>query len=228
MASTKLQCVNEFREAFYPDCPLDTAKTLFDRAYKLVLKTLRVRGDEIVVSLTSGTREYTIDSNILSIKNAYYQRSSNAGNWVNLTPSSLDMMDALTSGWRIAGYTSEPSSYYTNTAVNGNTSILKIGFYPIPQTTTSGGYPRVVLYVNDYADLGDSDTVPPMVLTDNVYLYYMAKQWAERQDAPRVAYWSQLFDAEMVKESNHARGNVENAPRNILVSAATMRTPRGI
>lgn len=195
MASTVDSIIAAFRADIYPGCSAARAQTLFDEAYKRVLKDIKCRTTEVTVSWTAGVREYTLAEVNQQVNFAVCKPSAESGGWAQLEEVSLDLLSVTEPGWTAdTDNTSQPTRYYITSAVNGDSADLKIGFDPVPDTTTSGGYPCVVLNVTQFSTLTGSETVPAGLLNDDPYLYYMAWKYATRQDKANALGYKAAFE----------------------------------
>lgn len=195
--ATKQDVINRFLYMF-PDC--DISDALFDESYFLLLDELEARNGTVSILLTSGTKQYDLPANIVKVWEAYYQMSADASGWTLLQPTSLQQLAAYDSGWRAWNITSTPMEYYITTAVNGNSSKDQIGFHPTPNTTSSGGYPAVILYCTVHADLLVGDTVPPAITDPYLIAYRMAYQWAKLKRPDAAAFYENSYSKELQDE----------------------------
>lgn len=225
---TKAEIIQEFLEdGFYPDCPSGVAENLFDNAAKTVLRRLRIRNGSITISLTQGEREYDLSATVLEVQEAYYEQGEGSQNWIPMYATTLDSLARGEYGWRTAGTVSWPSRYYLNTATDSDSNKQRIGFDPIPGTTTGVTYPRVRIYGTIYDPLGDSDIVYGGLLSSDVFLFHMAKSWAIRQDPDKSAYWIKLYQDTLAAESKQLRERAQGAPSARVVSPFNNRlTPQ--
>lgn len=172
MAETAQNIINLARNTF-PD--MTTAKGVFymNNIQKRLVHELGIRLTSKTISLTSGTREYTLGGTVATIEAVNYSTSATA--WVNLTPTSTSELDIKQAGWEVDPATGTPYSFYIRPVLSGTTTdAFKIGFYPTPDTTTATGYPIVRI---DYADNQDftvagvaSETIPESVMEPLVYV----------------------------------------------------------
>jgi hypothetical protein len=195
MASTVASIITTFKSDFYTDCSDATAQKLFDEAYKHVLMNIKCRTAEVIITVTAGTREYTLSEVNQQVNFAYWEPSSTVAQSYQLQEVNLDSLAIVQPGWQASAATnSQPTRYYTTNVSSSDGAIIKIGLDPIPNATSAGGYPRVRLNVTQYSTLTGSETVPEGLLDDYPYLYYMALQWAIRQDRESAGYWRQLYN----------------------------------
>jgi hypothetical protein len=165
MASTVTAILARFQRRFR-QCEATYAQTLFDDAHRTILKKCEVRNTTRTITLTASTRQYDLNAAVFKVHEAYYETSSDPGDWTQLTETNLSKLVNKSPGWRAGATDSTPTLYYITSAVSTDTAKNQIGFDPIPDTTTSGGYPRVQLYVTEYAALSGSETVPENLLDE--------------------------------------------------------------
>lgn len=219
MASTKQSVINTFRSAgFYPDCPEAVANSLFNDAARTILKSLRVRNAEVVIALVAGQREYSLSDSVLGVVEAYYERSDRASEWALIEQATLDALARGEAGWRVGGVQGIPTRMYVGSGGSGNSSALRVGFDPIPSTSSAGGFPRIRLYVTEYAELTSEEFVYSGLLTNDVYFFHMARAWARRQEPERAQFWEVCYHEALAEESAHVRGRAEGAVASRILS----------
>jgi hypothetical protein len=189
----------------YPELGSSIAQQFFNDAHHFVLEKLQVRNTTSTVSLTANTQQYDLDATISKVHEAYYERSSEPGTWQVLYEKSLDQLIVESKGWRTTGTSNIPYYYYITSATDTDSGKPQIGFYPIPNAGTSGTYPRVKLYVTQYADLTGSETVPSSLLDDKIYVYQICRDWASGYDKDLYGWWQERVDEEVQKNIIHVR-----------------------
>ena len=212
MASTVTQLITKFTQAgFYPDCDATISESLFNDVYKEILLSLQLRTNTVNISLTADTATYDLDENIIRVHEAWYDTDATPVNSKCLEQVSLDALRLLYphESTQSAG---TPRMIYSTSAVSSDSGKQQVGLIPPPDTSTAGTYPRLRLVVTQYATLTASETLPNSVLTDDLFLYGMAKKWAIRQDAERVAYWTQLYAMEMGVNADRINRTLVQAP----------------
>lgn len=212
MASTVTQLITKFTQGgFYPDCDATTAESLFNDVYKEILMSLQVRTNSITISLTANTATYDLDESVIRVHEAWYDVDATPANSRLLTQVSLDALRLLYPHERTQ-YVGEPRQIYSTSAVSSDSGKQQVGLIPVPETSTSGTYPRLRLVVTQYATLTGSETLPNSILTDDLFLYAMAKKWAVRQDPEKVAYWTKLYSGEMATNADRINRTLVQAP----------------
>lgn len=212
--ATKQDLIDEFRGTYYPDCPESWAEVYFDRCSRTVLRALRVRNGSYDLSLTDGVQEYDLPTTFLAVREAYYAQGESRQNWTPIAPVSLDQLARGEFGWQQAQTTSMPFRYYLSSATSGSDgeSKLRIGFAPIPDTTTSAGYPVAKLFGTVYSVPDSTAEFYSGLTSDTVVLLSMAYQWALAQDRESAAKWMALYNAELAAQSKQLREMAEGAP----------------
>lgn len=207
MASTVLKVIGEFRRR-YPNCDQPRAKDLFFQAHREILLETRCREETISVSLTDGTRLYDLSSTALLVLGADYMTSATA-NPKPLQETHLDDLDEDSRGHRARLTEGTPSRYFLRHPSDSDTSELQIGFDPIPDTTTSSGYPIVRVYAIKEADLTNFETVPPMLKSDEVYLSVMCRDYALEADHQKYPFWHEVAKAHLAENVRFVRDRLD-------------------
>lgn len=205
MASTVTQIITRFQRRFR-HCEATYAATLFDDAHRTILKKCEVRNTTRAITLTAGTRQYDLASSVYRVHEAYYERTSDPGTWMPIIETSLNRLATISQGWRARSPESEPHFYYITSAVSSDSAKNQIGFEPIPGTSSSGGYPRVQLYVTEYAALTGSETVPENLLSDDVYLDLMSEAYCKENEHEKL----ELYAVAAAKSLEANAQHVEN------------------
>lgn len=208
MASTVTQVVAKFRRT-YPDCGDTRAGELFADTHREILVRLRLRETVVSISLTDGTREYDLGDTTLLVNSAVFVNSATDGDYIVLDPTSIDHLDYDDPTWRARLDENSPSTYYIRNVTSSDTSKQVIGFDPIPDTTTSGGYPIVKVYCQQEATITTSETVPPQLLSDQIYIYKMAQMYSAEKDRKQYPFWNALYEEEYQRNLVHIKNRIE-------------------
>jgi hypothetical protein len=217
MASQISALITKFTQGgFYPECDATIAESLFNDVYKEILLSLQLRTNTVTVNLTAGTGTYDLSENIIRIHEVLYQASASSTGEA-LTHTSLAEMRILCPNYAQAGQ-GTPLYAYTTSATDTDSGKMQLGLYPVPNVSTSGTYPRVVLHVTQYAVLSGTETLPNAILTDDLFLYGMSYKWAVRQDPEKVAYWHQLYNQEMLMNQDRVNRTLIEAPLGKMLS----------
>lgn len=204
MASTATSVIAKFRTK-YPDCSTADAQVILSDVIKEVYTRLQVRNKEITLNVTDGTREYDLDVDITAIHAVIYKPSSDETGWVVLEATNIDKLDATNPYWRTDLSEDDPIQYYVTSSTDTDSAKNVIGFIPIPDTTTSAGYPIVAIKSTHYAALTTSETMPTNLLNDHVLIYGMRYYYALDRDEKTAELWESKFEKEMAKNENHLR-----------------------
>ena len=127
------------------------------------------------------------------VRAAYYRKS--ATETTKLTPVSTDWMDMYVKTWRATTETGTPTKFYVEAVETSGE--VRVGLDPVPDTTTSGGYPVVVLYGTTYQAMLANENVPSIIPSIRVYVEGMKKLYASDRDPERVAIWDELYRREL-------------------------------
>lgn len=222
MSTTVNQLIATFQRR-YPECDATTALNLVLDAHRQILSRIQIRNDtQYVTPLVAGTREYSLSGQVFKIHSAYYEQSSTS--WIPMIERSTDELDVQRWGWRLPSYTGTPYEYYISSADVGDSAAPTIGFVPIPDTSTSGTYPRVTIYCTTYTDLTGTDTIPSNVLDNKVYLYRMYADWAQTVMSSEAEYWNMEAEKQMQINLVHVQSVQSKGTDMIFPTAAYMPT----
>lgn len=213
MADTLTTVITAFRTDYYENCSAAKALILANIVHAELLNSEDFREVAIDVSLTDGTREYAPSgiTSIMRVTRAYFRESATSDK--ELIPMTVQTMDDDFPGWRVDTDEGDPIYFYWTNPSSGDASSPKIGFHPIPDTTTSGGYPKVTLYTRQATSLDTSDEIPSQLMFGSlVYLRGMAALWAERRDREMYDAYKKLYDETKGKEIAHLQNLVGVTP----------------
>lgn len=211
-ASTVNAIIAKFQRP-YPDCDATTALELFDDTYRGILKKCEVRNNVVYITpIVAGTTQYDLSPNVYKIHEAYWEDSADPGNWHIITETNTDKLAAVSSGWRARRPIGYAWQYYVTSTTSSDSAKNQIGFVNVPNVSTSGTYPRVALYVTEYAILTGTETVPDNLLDDDVFVYGMCQKWAAESDSMRYEYWKALADDAMARNVQHVENLQNKAP----------------
>lgn len=223
MATTRNQVIAQFAYIF-PDC--DIASDLFNDSYLEILGELEVRNGTIEVLLTAETAEYDLDNSVVRVFEAYYQPSSDPSTWNVLKAISLQQMSATYPGWRAYEPSSQPWNYYLSTAKVGNTSKPTIGFYPVPNTSSSGGFPRVQLFCTVHETLSGTDDIPPSIPDPHLIGHLMAQRWAFMRQPESYAFYKKAYDDRLQKAKEDLKSQQFGNEGTFIIPSFVLNTTR--
>lgn len=217
MAFTVQNVLDDFAEA-YPNVSAARQLTLFLRIYREVMNTVDAEQDLQTENLTDGTREYELsyDPILVNIKQVLYVESATSS--IPLTAVTVDWMDAHISQWRTTTDTGTPSRYYIRWPDSSGVTTegkLVIGLDPIPDTTTSTGYPILHLYGSEFTTLAATDKIPSRFSSMQVFVEGMKARYAANRDHEKHDFYRRNFEHELHKEKVFQSSQTEDvsAPR---------------
>ena len=200
-------------QAAFADLTTTNAERYFNQIHNMVLHETGIRDTTADISLTAGTRYYTLAEASVLVKAAYYLYSSANDDHKYLIPTTEDWMDLNAPGWRNRSARGVPSRFFMSSGKSTNNTIKQIGFDPIPETTTSASYPTVRTYITQNVTLVSTDTIPVELSCSLPYLD--GSKWLHckntRRDA-EAAYWHDQFRKSLDYEKQYMKNRVRNAP----------------
>ena len=166
MANILVSDVIDSAQRAFPKMTDADALKIYKSVFIEVLAHLQIEGGSDDENLTSGTREYelTYDPQIIGNIVVYYLTA--AATATKLTPVTEDWMDENISEWRVTTDTGTPSRFYIGSPTSASLSTQGkqvIGLDPIPDTTTTGGYPIVRIYGTEYEEPAATSDVPQSI-----------------------------------------------------------------
>ncbi len=212
------QVITRFRR-HYPACDATTALDLLQTAYKRLLDKARIRVAEVTFSsIVDGTREYTWAEADLRVYSVTWYKS--ATDFWPLVPVSEDQLTDRNPSWKNATDEGDPDSFYIaarTDATSNKTGKLVIGFDVIPDTTTTGGYPKAVCQCEQYAAISGSTEIPYSLLDEMYLVYAMCELWACEEDIQKATFWERKRTQEESIQIEHLKqSSVNNEPTTIL------------
>ena len=199
MAFTVQNVLDDFVEA-YPSVTAARQLVLFLRVYREVLDACGIEEDLQQENLTDGTREYELsyDPIFTRIRAVYYAASSTSS--TILPAVSVDYMDRQVDQWRTTTDTGTPDKYYIRWPDSSGVTTegkLVIGLDPIPDTTTSSGYPILNIYGTEYTILAATDKVPSAFPTMQVFVEGMKAKYSANRDHEKHDFYQRNFEREL-------------------------------
>jgi len=191
MSYTVQSIVDQARD-IYPSMSETAALRYFNETRKSILAKVPLIASSNTINVVADDPNYTYSSYARRIQSAQYEKS--ATEIKRLIATSKDKVDYDYPNWRQWG-SSTPRIYFLDHDNAGNPIIQLI---PAPDTTTSGTYPRLVLYDDIYSDLLIGDTIYDDVDSADVYITGIVVKWARTKvpaDLPmRAADHQQCLD----------------------------------
>lgn len=187
-----------------------------------ILRRLRLRNTTQNVNLTASTGEYAITAPMLGATSVVYIRSATESDRRILEPTNLETLDIVHPNWR-SREAGEPRYYYFIDGLTGP----KIGFFPKPDLTTTGGYPIVTIYYLDCETLNSGSTIYDDILSPMLYVHNVCRRYAEDRGLDDLGLRLKLCADEMTANENYLKGrqtkdtSTRLRPANRRASAAT-------
>lgn len=202
MAITGQNIIDEVRVR-YQDYPTANEAADLQWAHDEILRHTKLYPMEATtINVTSGTLEYAYDADAIRIWSAYWEPDSSTLNRDRLQECSIDALDADYESWRTE--TGTPRYYYD---VGGY-----LGFYPVPNQTTSASYPRVKVWVSKKKTLGLSDSLPGQIDDPEPWIALICYRHATRyypQDAPARAAVAQAYIEDLKRYVNGVQARLK-------------------
>ncbi len=166
-----------------------------------ILRRLRLRNTSQTVNLTAGTGEYAITTPMLGATSVEYRRSATDSDARILDPTNLETLDIVHPNWRNRE-SDEPRQYYFIDGLTGP----KIGFFPEPDLTTTGGYPIITIRYLDCETLSSGSTIYDDILSPMLYVHNVCRRYAEDRGLDDLALRFKLCDDEMKANEDYLKG----------------------
>jgi len=192
-----VQTLVDEMQLMFPQLDDATILQQLNNVHYQLCRDYRVRnGKETFSSFVAGTQSYSVPSvngTPAEIYGATFYQSS--GNGTPLTPATVRDLQNTNPGYDTDIYgTGTPVQYYTDGGAIGATSFT-VGFFPIPNQTSSGGYPKVIFNVSYYETLVlsspvsgvSTDQMPPAVGGAQAWYYGTLRRLAERLNDARLS-----------------------------------------
>lgn len=154
------------------------------------------------ISLTAGTREYSLPTDFLTAYSATYYTSATQSR--RLTGTHRDAKDELQREWRDDA-SGTPREYYVRVAGG------VIGFYPTPNTTTAT-YPKVTLYYTKRQDLLVGTTLSGNLPSYQACVEGLRYRMAVRTSDARAAVYRNEYMAQIRRLDTWLNGTTEFKP----------------
>lgn len=171
----------------YPSIPdigaPSTAVNIFNEVHNDILARCGIQtGTETLSALVAGTKEYALSVTARWAATAVYVRSATDGDAVKLVSKAQESLEAQDGTYKFEG-TGEPTHYYITHDSEGT---VYIGLDPTPDTSTSGGYPKVVMRVGRGATLTAAGNLPLGVKNTTAWIAGIQAFWAKRRGLPEA------------------------------------------
>jgi hypothetical protein len=176
---------------------IDTTKALewAIRVYDELALRCEISRKSFDVSLTAGTAEYSIPATVLRFHHADYVQAANQASPLTETP--LELIEEIDPSFRATLGEGVPRRI----AITLNEGGTKIRLYPVPETTTDAGYPKVVLYATTRPAIIGSTALPDLLINKDLFVDGILAKHAKLfrdQDYPMLAERYQMAMDEAV------------------------------
>lgn len=163
-------------------------------AYKRLLTKAQFRTTDVTLSsIVDGTREYTwAEADVRCWGVTWYK---SATDFWPLTATSEDELRDENEAWKEATDEGDPKAFYIASRLDASTNKtgkLVIGFDVIPDTTTSGGYPKAVCHCTEHTAISGATEIPYSMLDEMYLVWAMCEFWAIENSKKDVAMFRQL------------------------------------
>jgi hypothetical protein len=138
---------------------------------------------------------------MLGATSVAYLRSATVSDRRALDPTNVETLDIVNPQWRSRS-SGEPRQYYFTDGLTGP----KIGFFPKPNLTTTGGYPTITIYYLDCDILNSGSTVYDDMLSPMLYVHAICKRYAEDRGLEDLPIRMGLYDAEFDANEDYLKG----------------------
>lgn len=200
MAITVATVISEV-QAVFPEATSAEIVTHVNTVDRDLGAQIKLRREMVDVSLTASDDEYVISETIIRVWAAHYVESSTRSNQYPLQEISRDELNNFKSNFRLSP-DNKPRFYYLDVDSAGD---IVVGLYPIPPTTTSGGYPKVVLETTKWATLNSGSSLPAKIKNIRAYKAGVCFYYAQATRKREAQYWEQEYEkakAEEIKLEN--------------------------
>jgi len=207
MAYTVNQTVTDIQE-HYPDCTTAKAIRLINKAVSLVLQDVDGYSNTESINLTAATHTYALANQYARVLDVSYLASATSAK--SLIPWSADEMDQEMRGLRAYDPSSgTPTKYFiepSSTTAATHPVTLRVRLYPVPDTTTSAGYPVLKVTGSTYVALTAGGDLPNWILDQEWIIQEAcwrlaseAQKWQEMNERKAVAKEMRERHARMLK-----------------------------
>jgi hypothetical protein len=160
---------------------------LFNQAHLEICSKVKLYPDaSFTQTFTSGTGEYALADNVISMWTGTYYAGANSYN-----PLKQTNVDSL-----VADYGPDWRAYPASTPYAFYEDGGQIGFFPVPNVTSTGGYPCAVFSYAQAHTLALSDTLPTQINTPYPWVYYICRiQCVKNGHAEKMPQYDAMYKA---------------------------------
>lgn len=188
--------------------------------HKRLVHELGIRNTSKTVNMVDGTQEYAIGATVVEVLLVTYQKTATES-WP-LAHTSITELDLDEPTWRVDLTEGDPQRYYIVPRVATTTDAFYVGLLPIPDTTTSAGYPKLRI---DYRDDTDftvagiaTETIPGSIIESTVYSHGIRWQHATRMHPEKAEFYYTAFVEALERCREYLTGFVSNEPAMIRMN----------
>ena len=216
----------------FPDAQTPNLLSNANSIHRQILSRIpELRRDTVTLSLVAGQQEYDIAETVYQVNSASYKTGASTTSVVSLMATSVEELDSTSRTWR-SDANGPPLQYYLSSNQSTVNSEV-IGFYPTPDTTTTGGYPLVLMATSNLqpSDLGLTDTCLVTLASSQVYVEGVSWLAAIEIRPQMVNAYQSAFESEMDRELTYVRtrneGDKSPSQENIRSGGYGKREVRG-
>jgi hypothetical protein len=194
----------------YPDCGDALGLRAIQRTVRALVQPDDTRTETTTLSsLVAGTADYALNESVIRVWSADYQPAATQSK--RLTAVTMSQLERDYPNHRVAS-SGAPQVF----AVTYSGSALQLTLHPAPDTTTAGGYPRVILRTSTVPTLASNSTLPanlPEEAIEAGALWRVARVLDPAKAPAYEALWRQQLAsarAEMVQRAAGARYELDS------------------
>jgi hypothetical protein len=208
MALTTLQNVIDRAQARHQSIDSAEALEFAEEVYREFLSKTELGRKAYDISLTAGTREYPLNAAISTIHQVDYVSAS--GEAKQLDHTDVNQLEAFDPGFLSKGKQSTPTHYYIEFEEDAGIK-AKLNLYPIPDTTTSSGFPKITVFGTAIPTFTVATLLPERLSTPDVFVDGILAKWAKLYKDSDYQEMQARYDESM----NQAIADARNFDRNM-------------
>lgn len=170
-------------------------------------------------SLVAGTAEYAYADTSMNFDQVRYVRSATDGDFKILRAITKDYLYAERPEWTMQE-DGEPSEFYLTAGTTGP----KIGLVPAPDTSTSGGYPKLEMDITQNETLTTGTTIYDDLPSASVYINGIKKRYAEDKHRDDIEVYTRLFKSDIAEAQRYRNNKNKQAPAKLRPAFMSRRT----
>lgn len=205
---TKTQIIAKFARK-YPTAGASWGADLFDQAYNWVCDRIDIRSSSVDISLVAGTRQYTLGNALLRVERVEYWSNSSTCYPLH----SVKRGDINLTGEDWINLEGTPARYMLESVVDtGNLAKPVLVLAESPTISTSGGYPKLVVYGQFIDSIAGSDTIPSILRDETPILHKMYALYALEQDEGKFQLLDRVATNTMTEALHRAKMLQKESP----------------